>query len=241
MTHGEFVWIDLSTFDVDAAADFYGRIFHWTYASDGSGYTYCSRAGETHAALFEMPSMFQKIGMPSFWMTYIAVQDLGSTAALAEKLGGKIELTEASSRGEIALIRDPLGAGFTCYEGNELSARSKSGEHGTWTWSELYVSELERVHDFYQQVFQWNIEPESARSNRHAITNGSGDHLASLQVAGSELRGDKEFWAVYFTVDDLTEAAKEIVGAGGRAYPISENHMAATDPQGATFFLTEKS
>ena len=32
--HGEFTWIDLSTFDVPAAEDFYRKIFGWDYTGD---------------------------------------------------------------------------------------------------------------------------------------------------------------------------------------------------------------
>ncbi|MEM8963883.1 MAG: VOC family protein [Acidobacteriota bacterium] len=71
-----FVWIDLSTFDVQKATDFYRDVLGWSYATDGSGYTQCEVNGAPCAGLYEMPDFFQKIRMPSFWMTYVSVSDV---------------------------------------------------------------------------------------------------------------------------------------------------------------------
>ena len=184
--------------------------------------------------------------MPSFWMTYIEVDDLQSTVGQARLLGGRIELEESGLRGEMALIRDPLGAGFTCYQGAETSVRDSSGTHGKWSWSELYASDLEKIRDFYERLFRWQIKPDSAHSDRYAIINSRGENTGAVQVASPEMKGDKEFWAVFFTVKDAAEATDIIRSAGGTVYleheysTVQGRHIVATDPQGATFFLTEQ-
>lgn len=98
--------------------------------------------------------------MPPFWMSYIQVSDLEQTVGLAEQHGAKVEVrpTSASGGGQVALIRDPSGAGFTCYQGDAFSPKNASLIHGTQVWNELHVSDLTLIKDFYEKVFDWRIE-----------------------------------------------------------------------------------
>lgn len=113
----EFFWVDLSRFDVGKATDFYGKVFNWSVSEDSSDYHLCSIGKELCAGLYEMPKFFKENRMPSFWMKYIAVSDVKAVAEKAKELGGKVELEENSFGGKVTLIRDPSGAGFTCYKG----------------------------------------------------------------------------------------------------------------------------
>ena len=69
-----------------------------------------------------MPEKFQSIRMPSFWMSYIHVQNIEETVRVAKANGAIIEVSPeaAPGGGLVALIRDPAGAGFTCYESLHL-------------------------------------------------------------------------------------------------------------------------
>lgn len=241
--HGEFTWIDLSTFDVTQAVEFYRSVFHWDVEEDVLGYLDCSVSGDPCAGIFEMPELFQKIGMPSFWMTYISVEDITSAVAKARQLGGRIELEQTDARGKIALIRDPAGAGFTCYEGAAKSAIASKPEHGRWLWSELFVSDLSRIKVFYEELFLWRFEPDVGTPDRQFIRNNRGDRIGAVQVASNDMKGEKEFWAVFFAVDDARTTISAVSGAGGQVvydYPTSDGrHFLATDPQGAAFFVTQ--
>lgn len=255
--HGEFTWIDLSTFDVPRALDLYGSVFHWRFDEETGGYVNCFASGVPCAGIFEMPERFQKINMPSFWMTYISVEDIASTVATAKELGGRVELEQQNSRGKIALIRDPSGAGFTCYEGPAQSAMSHKAANGRWLGSELFVSDLSKVEDFYEQLFQWTFEPDvnapdryliySHRTHRNPVHRNPvhrnrGDQLGAVQVASNAVKGEKEFWAAFFAVDDASSAVAKVSEAGGHIlyeYSTADGtHYLAQDPQGAAFFMT---
>ena len=94
--HGDFTWIDLSTFDVPATKKFYGTCFGWEYSEDESGYVNGARSGTPCAGLYEMPEFFQKINMPSFWMTYISVTGIDSVVAKAKELGRLLRQSRAT-------------------------------------------------------------------------------------------------------------------------------------------------
>ncbi len=241
MKDAHFSWIDLSTFDTAKANRFYRTLFGWEVETDAAGYSTCHRQGTLIAGFYEMPAFFQKINMPSFWMTTLTVPDLDKVVDLARNLGAKIEMEEESGEGRIALIRDPAGAGFTCYEGPARSGTHLPEQAGYWGWMELMVSDATQVIPFYQQLFGWTIHNDTP--DRYSIVTSSGKRIGAIQEASLEEKGPKEYWAVYFTVPDLQQALQDVEAAGGQSggtFPHEQGEQGlAYDDQGAAFFLLE--
>lgn len=239
--HGNFTWVDLSTYDLEQAKAFYGTVLGWNTGYEQEGYVTATvgMLMSPNAGIYRMPAFFESINMPSFWMSYLAVDDVEATVAKAKELGAKIELEETNAMGRIALIRDPLGAGFTCFQGTAKSSRGSFGKHGRWCWNELYVSALEPATTFYRDLLGWRFEAES--ETRLKVFNARDEEISAFEKAGDELRGNKEYWAVYFACRDIQKASKQIVAGGGEIF-LPENDLGilgATDPSGATFFLRQ--
>ncbi len=238
----DFVTVDRSTFDTGKAKDFYGALFDWQFDQDADGYIQAHTNNHPVAGVYLMPEFFQKIRMPSFWMTYISVADIDLVVSRAESMGAKIELQETNRKGSIALIRDPSGAGFTCFQGESDSTRGKFSQQGAWVWSELMVSDISLVKDFYERVFDWKIESES--EDRFTINSQSRDNIGAIQVAPDEIKGSKQYWAVYFAVNDIDATLTKVEGAGGQSEGTYEHALGrqafALDSQGAAFTLLQK-
>ena len=242
-----FIWADLSTFDIDAAKQFYQQCFDWRYQGLDEDYLICNAEQLPSAGLFVMPEKFQNIGMPSFWMSYIKVEDLDSKVVAAEKYGARIEVKPqaAPAGGRIALIRDPAGAGFTCYEGGVFGSEENANTSGRMVWNELHISNLEMVKSFYSNVFGWRIEATSHK-DRYEIFSSSenSDAIAGIQITSNDIKGDKEYWGVYFSVNDLAKASKCINANGGEIVAMqplgSRPAQLAYDPQGAAFYITQR-
>lgn len=238
-----FVWSDLSTFNLRAAKRFYRRAFGWRFQSIGR-YQYGTSNKQPAAGLYTMPRKFQRINMPSFWMSYIAVDDVQATADLAQQLGGKVEMPPqpAPGGGFFSLIRDPLGAGFTCYEGDDLGGMSDGTEHGRMTWNELFVSDIAAVEPFYGKLFEWRLE-KAQEQERFVWLNSDAVKVAGVQEAAYAVRGDKEYWGVLFAVDDLKRCKRNIEQAGGQFFTsqVINDHLVlgGYDPQGAYFYIRE--
>ena len=151
MAHGDFIWCDLSAYDPPRAMRFYSDVLNWRWSgADETGTYLASAASAPVASLYQMPERFMAMGMPSFWMSYIAVDNAAASVERARNLGGKIEIgpDELPGRGRCALIRDPLGAGFTILESEPgakpgVAAGQRAG-HG------LFVSDLSAIKQFYE-------------------------------------------------------------------------------------------
>ncbi|MEL6689158.1 MAG: VOC family protein [Pseudomonadota bacterium] len=230
--HGTFVWADLSTFRSDVTERFYSRVMGWVF-SDGVAHV----NGAATAMLYTMPEKFQAIGMPSFWMSYIAVDRVTEAIEAAQALGGKVELGPvAYEQGQIALIRDPLGAGFTVYEGPAIEA-STAGP-GASMGHALFVSDVSKVAPFYEALFGWSFGPSDAGVQSVTL---AGKHLFHAHsIPDPNIRRKEEYWAVLFRAPS-GQFAQTLAEEGGNvlaSVTLPEGRATlATDPDGAAFFV----
>ncbi|MEM7032771.1 MAG: VOC family protein [Chloroflexota bacterium] len=240
-----FIWTDLSTFDLGASKDFYTQIFGWQFKPDDD-YHFAYVGLKQAAGLFVMPEKFQQMGLPSFWMSYMSVTDIERVVDQAKTMGGIVEVkpTDFIGQGKIALIRDPAGAGFTVWEGPDLAGKDTAGAHGRMSWNELYVSDATLVLDFYRTVFGWSFTTDqSYGSERYDIHNGVGTLIAALEVVPNEVKGKDEFWVPYFSVQNLPQALTHLEQKGGNILQnmtsSSDGLALVQDPQGASFMITD--
>jgi predicted enzyme related to lactoylglutathione lyase len=111
--HGRFSWNELLTTDPEGAKEFYGQIFGWTTQEMPMGdstYTIVKVGDKDVGGIMPIPP--HAAGMPPAWGAYVTVVDVDATAALAEKLGGKICIppTDIPTIGRFTVIQDPQGA-----------------------------------------------------------------------------------------------------------------------------------
>ncbi len=249
MAKGDFLWCDLSTINVENTKGFYAGLFGWAFHDiaqpDGSPYHIGSTANGEGAALFQMPEKFQKMGLPSFWMSYIAVDDIQGAVDKASALGGKVEVGPIAfgDDASIALIRDPLGAGFTIYQGGDLQPRSASAPHGHMAWNALYVSDAQAVISFYEAIFDWRISAHPSQAGLFQVRNASGNEISAIHQLDKTIRGKFQFWGVHFAVADLSAAKAQVLKSGGEIlYEGSgdgDPALLARDPDGAAFFMEQ--
>ncbi len=247
MSDNPFIWSDLSTYDLGSAKQFYRACFDWEYRELGDSYFACVlRDGYSSSGVYAMPEKFQSMGMLSFWMSYIQVDDIQHAVASAEQCGGKVEVhpQAAPGGGLVALIRDPMGAGFTCYEGDPLGAKEQLAKAGSSVWNELHVSDVSKIKPFYTDVFGWDIRA-TGTGNRYEIFASPSDAepIAGVQQADNREKGDKEYWGVYFAVQSLSKTVELIERQGGQVGPEqqlgSQRACLAFDSQGAAFYILE--
>lgn len=234
MKENQFVFTDLSTYDMKVAERFYSNVFGWHYQGSDT-YRVALADGEEVSGLYETPQKFKDMNMPSFWMPYIQVKNVKATVDKAKALQGIVELVdEKQAVGKIALIRDPLGAGFTVYEGSQLNARFDH-KPNAFVWSELIISDFSKIQAFYEGLFDWSFKAVS--DHRFYIHSKKRQRIGAIQEVSNAIKGKMEYWTVFFGVADLSHTKANILAAGGSLVYEDESSMLLADPFGAVFSL----
>ncbi|WP_299839504.1 VOC family protein [uncultured Tenacibaculum sp.] len=234
MKQNNFIWADLSCYRPEKAKQFYENVFGWLYANDNEYYT-AYKTDKPVAGLYETPDKFKTIKMPAFWMSYIQVNDVDKSVEKARELGGIIELvTHDSSFGNVALIRDTLGAGFTIYDGNYLNARYHN-LNGGLLFNELHVSNIENAISFYEELFDWNFNCVDKTS--YEVFNTDKEHIANIHEIPETIRSKYEYWICTFSVENVDSTLKNIKENGGSLIFDEGNRKLCSDGTEAFFYI----
>lgn len=238
MKPNNIIYADLSTYTPKETIKFYETIFGWKYYNNYD--YYIAYKGEKEiAGLYETPEKFKQMRMPHFWMTYIQVNDVESTVAKARELGGIIEM-EQSMRGfgKVALIRDPQGAGFTVYEGENLKSTRTENEENTLIWNELHISNAKNIIPFYEGIFYWKFTKKSA--NHFQVYNRKDEHIADALEIPNEYKGKYEYWVCTFGVENLQKTKSLILENGGSIVIDEGERILFTDNSEQAFFYIQE-
>jgi predicted enzyme related to lactoylglutathione lyase len=112
---GGFCWNELQSRDIAGAKPFYNKAFGWAAKDSdmgGTSYTEWQLDGKSIAGGMAMSDQIPA-NVPSFWMTYFAVDDVDASAAKVQELGGSVMMPAMDSpAGRFAIVSDQLGASF---------------------------------------------------------------------------------------------------------------------------------
>ena len=118
--HGRWIWLQLLTAEVEAAAEFYSRllgyeIYDYEDDTDRVSDRILASDGYARAAITRLSG---KSDFRAAWTAFIRVADIDQSVAQARALGGEIVLPPAAERldGKVAIIKDPLGAALGLLE-----------------------------------------------------------------------------------------------------------------------------
>jgi uncharacterized protein len=113
---GSFNWCELHTRDPAAAKPALSAIFGWEARDEDFGgmtYTALLLGGSGVAGMVQLPPD-APAPVPSYWVTYFAVDDCDASVARVRELGGNVllEPVDAEGVGRFAMVGDPQGAMF---------------------------------------------------------------------------------------------------------------------------------
>jgi uncharacterized protein len=126
LNHGEFCWTEIASSDAEKCIEFYTNVFGWKFqnssaASEGMDYReFDTGCGYPAGGLYQIdPAWFGDKVPPPHFMTYIAVDDVDASAALAAELGATVHKTiDIPNVGRMSIIEDPTGAMFATFKPN---------------------------------------------------------------------------------------------------------------------------
>ena len=247
-TPGTFSWVDLTTTDQEAAKSFYAGLFGWEAddrpAGNGVIYSMQQIGGKSVAAISPQPKQQREMGLPPLWNSYITVDSADDAAGKAGDLGATVHAPpfDVMDVGRMAVIADPQGAFFMVWEPRSTIGAELVNVPGALCWNELYTSDLDAAKDFYGGVFGWEWNQFEQSPDPYFVIMNQGRSNGGVRKQSPQESGIPPHWIVYFTVENVDEAAGAVESSGGRtlapAMDLGPGRIAVmADPQGAAFAL----
>ena len=239
-------WVDHTSADVDAAANFYGSLFGWEFddlGEEAGGYRMAKLNGQFVAAL--SPQQPGQEGHPSVWTTYVGTDDADATAAKAKEAGGQVfvEPFDVMTAGRMAVIADPQGAIFSIWQAGNHGGAEVFNEPGALNWNELHTPDVDGAKAFYGAVFGWSPDDQDMGGMTYTVwqREGTGIGGAMALTDGEKEMGIPPNWLTYFAVADADAAVETAKGAGANVIqepmdiPGVGRFAVMADPVGAVF------
>ncbi|WP_050602625.1 VOC family protein [Ruegeria sp. 6PALISEP08] len=239
MANGHFLWTDLSTYDMRAARADYAELFDWSFDKEDT-YDFATIGGQEVAAVFPMPDRLAKMNMPSFWVSYVHVDDLDAKVESARTHEGVIIEVEPQPFGDaarIALVRDPSGAGFTMYEGPDIQTGAPGA--GKVISRFHHVPDIMLIAPFYADLFGWRFEKSSVSPwPCYEIRHPNGAVIAQAEEVPEAIRGKFRYWMPCFGVRSVGDTLRQIEARDGHHHNgLPEGRVLVSDRQGAHFMI----
>ncbi|MFC3163713.1 VOC family protein [Ciceribacter thiooxidans] len=254
---GKFVWYELMTNDVPAAAAFYRDVIGWEAkafdgaTAQGSAYTVFNIPGREMGSAGLMaitPEMAQNGAMPQ-WYGYVAVDDVDAKAREFVENGGRVLMpgTDIPGIGRFAVVADPHGAVLDVFKPNmpegPLPEEPPPMSPGTVGWHELMAGDGNEAFDFYARMFGWTKgEPyDMGAMGVYQLFAHDGMDIGGMMTKTPDM--PHPFWSFYFVVPEIDAAMKRVTDAGGTVLsgpmevPGGAWVIQCRDPQGAFFAL----
>ena len=114
--------------DADAAADFYTNLFGWNAEKQETGggppYWVFKLGGRQAAGLGQMSDEMKSQGIPPTWNSYVAVENVETTANQVAELGGTVTFPplQIPGAGWMAFLQDPGGANLAIWQKDQHSS-----------------------------------------------------------------------------------------------------------------------
>ena len=244
--HGQFVWYELSTPDVDAAVKFYPRFTNWGTQKFDENYTMFTHKSVPIAGIFRLNNEMKSKGIPPNWMPYIECDNVDVTADKAKSLGATVTAgpDDIPGTGRFAVIQDPQGAVFGIYKTfNQSNAWDGENVVGRFSWHELMTNNHAVAATFYSALFGWEKISEQDMgpgAGMYYMYGKNGKMYGGMFTTPPEMAGMHPFWLVYIHVKDVGKAVTIATKNGATVQrpqmDIPGGSIAILgDPQGAGF------
>ncbi|WP_265443220.1 VOC family protein [Flexivirga meconopsidis] len=172
-------WIDTEQPDVDAALDFYGGLFGWTFEERPTGgddrYLIARLDGADVAGVGSALTD----GAPR-WHVYVATDDAAASLDNAVAAGATVghRPVQIGPAGTWAEFVDPQGAALRLWQAGRRLGAQAVNVPGAWNFNDLRTDDQKSAIDWYSSLFGWEGMPgdDPATMLRRP---GYGEHLAA--------------------------------------------------------------
>jgi predicted enzyme related to lactoylglutathione lyase len=256
-------WVELRTPEPQAAQDFYGALFGWTFsdagpAPGGGRYLLAQLSGGAVGAVVQ--------GEPAGWNSYVLVDSVDDAAERVRAAGGRVLGPPAEvEHGRVLAFTDPEGAELRVWEPHGRRGADVVNAHGSVNFNDLHTGDAAAAAEFYSAVFGWRVLDMGGGITMWAL-GAYGDHLERrhpgtresyaamggpagfedvvASITPVDRDGGPAYWGVTFAVDDADACAARASELGGRVlagpFDAAWVRMAVLqDPHGVSFVASQ--
>jgi predicted enzyme related to lactoylglutathione lyase len=243
-TAGRWLWADLVSTETSRSAEFYGKVFGWTFrpvaAPDGTaGYLTILADGRPIGGIVPARGRTER---GARWIG-LASGDPKTFATRAQERGGTVAAVPVvlPGRGEFTALRDPAGAYFAVVRTERGDPSDHVGGNNEWLWFELWTDDPGKASNFYRDVFGYAVGAADGRPGTDAYILSAGGR-ARAGVMRSPDPALPAAWIPYVRVADLPAAVARAVASGARVVVAPQPHHRSevavlVDPLGAPFAM----
>ena len=240
----KFIWHELNTTDIDAAAAFYGALLGWTIRDEErETYLHFYQGGDAVAGLVEAEG-----GQPPHWQMYVGTSDMEAYAERAEGTGAKAlsPLLDIPGTGKLQVFADPEGGVLAAMQPADADRGSWNLESGPgrFCWVELMCDDVNAEVGFYKQVAGWDTLPMDVGGvDYHILTPPGGEQQDGVGGVMQKMQPGPTAWLGYIAVEDVDAMLVRAKDLGaqpmGDAIDVGEFGRCGliTDPTGAVVAL----
>lgn len=218
--HGTISWADLSSTDQAASRAFYATLMGWDVQEwpmgEGQTYSMFNVDGSAVAAVGQMQPDMMAQGAPSFWITYVTVDDVDALAPQVTALGGTLVNGpfDVFDNGRMLILQDPSGAMLALWQPKNHIGAGLVNTVGAMCWNELATRDPQAAGEFLSKLLGWEIKKADDMDNYYYIYNGDRINGGIMQMT-DEWGDIPPHWMVYFTVADIDAAVAQVKELGG--------------------------
>ena len=250
---GRFVWGDLVTSDVAAAAEFYGKVFGWTfetYGGDDDRDTYTLALADglpIGGMVFDQRAMKGKTPFGA-----LGRADLGCRREGVDGGGDCRRRHRSSTHRSCSASAAKRPCSRTRKASSSASSTRKMATHldiagdvNEWYWVDLWTADVEKAATFYRAVVGYEtvqIADDGPRSGLRLLSGG----FARAGIMQKQDKNTSSTWLPYIRVADATASAEAAKAAGGKVLlePLAMNRATVAiiaDPTGAPVGIVQVS
>jgi predicted enzyme related to lactoylglutathione lyase len=241
---GRWLWADLVSTDPGRSAEFYGKVFGWTFrpvaSADGTaGYMTILADGRPIGGIVPARGRTER---GARWIG-LASGDPKTSVARAQELGGVVATAPVvlPGRGEFAALRDPGGAYFAVVRTERGDPSDHVGRANEWLWFELWTDDPGKAVAFYRDVFGYAVGAADGRADAYVLTAGGRARAGVMRSPDPKL---PTAWIPYVRVADLPAAVARAEANGARVVVAPQPHHLSQvavlmDPLGAPFAMAD--
>jgi predicted enzyme related to lactoylglutathione lyase len=246
--YGKFVWHDLLTYDVEAAQQFYGKLFGWTFREDAPGKYITILYRDVPIGGIVYVEAIKKKHYRAQWMSYLSVPEVDRAVEWVKRQGGEVLRTprEVARRGRMAVVRDPQGALLALLHSETGDPPDREPQDFEWLWEENLTNDVPAAVAFYTQLAGYTSEaiqnPQIADTSvQYYVLKKENQPRAG--ITRIPWQGVRPNWLPYLKVSELQPLVNKVEQLGGKVYltpnpNIREGNVALiADPTGAVVAL----